>query len=193
MRRLHHIVIILVLLASISQAVDYKKNKKSLDRCNYGFLEDYKIDIEDDGTLLIIPDFRPDVTIEITENYELFVNGDPVELDRSRQDLVRKYYDGFMHIIDEAKDIGLAGARIGVEGAAIGVSAVAGVFKLIRSDYDGEDLEEELEAKAEKLEERADRLEERADSLESYVDEFEELHKDFCRKIPEISQLELED
>jgi hypothetical protein len=191
MRNIFIIIFAFLFAGSSLFGVDLKKKKhhKMDHHFNIEVLDHVDIDI-DDGVLVISDENSPDY-FEISEARDLFVNGEQVKLTDDQQKLVTRYYDVYFEIIDYAKRIGLEGARIGVEGAAIGVKAVAGVFKLLRADYDSDDLEEELEAEAEKIEEKADRLEDRADYLEELGDELEELHLKLGEEIPELSELEM--
>ena len=151
MRKIFVLSLLLCFITSSLFAVDYKKKKKH--HHDFNILDNVEIDI--DGSSLILTDKESADYVEITEDHQLYVNGDFVKTNDDQEELIGRYYDMYFEIIDYAKRIGLEGAKIGVEGAAIGVKAVAGVFKLLQDDYDSEDLEEELEEEAEKLEEKA--------------------------------------
>ncbi len=58
---------------------------------------DYEID---DGSIFLSHDGRRRETIEITEDYELFVDDDKVTLNADQQKLVKEYYD---HSSEECK------------------------------------------------------------------------------------------
>lgn len=151
--------------------------------------DDISIDIEGDGTLAIICDEYDDI-VEITEDYELYINGDRIKLDSKQQKLVKKYYDGFNEIIDLAQEIGIEGARVGVEGAKLGLKAVAKLVKLLEEDYDSEDLEREMEKEAEKIEKKAEKLEKKAERIEDEAEKFERTHYKLRDSIKELEELE---
>ena len=65
-------------------------------------LDNINIDIED-GTLILTNKNDDDETVEITEDYELYVNGRYIRTDYREDKLIRDYYDKFMEIIDYAK------------------------------------------------------------------------------------------
>jgi len=180
-------LIIISLIATTLYGVDYKKKKNH--EHNFSVLDNVEVDIEDDSIILTDKDSRDEV--EITGEYDLYVNGKEIELNDNQREMVKEYYDLYFEIIDYAKRIGLEGARIGVEGAAIGVKAVAGVFKMLSPDYDSDDLEAELEMKAEELEKKAEILEDRAEKIEDMADELEDLHYKLADKIDALHDLDM--
>jgi hypothetical protein len=142
----------------------------------------------DDGSLIFTHE-DDDETVEITDTYELIVNGRPVRLNRDQQRLVKEYRDSFEYIVEEAKEIGIEGARVGVQGAKLGVAAALGVLKLLSPDYDSDDLDRDLDRKGRKVDRLASRLEKRADRLERKVDRFEDLHDRLRNEIDELDEL----
>lgn len=187
MKNLLLILLIFCTVASTVYGVDYKKKKKH--HHDFSILDDVEVDIEDDSIILM--DKHSADEVEITGEYDLYVNGDQIDINNAQRELLKDYYDLYFEIIEYAKRIGLEGARIGIEGAAMGVKAVAGVFKLLSEDYDSDDLEEELEAKAEELEEQAERLEDRAEDIEDMAEELEDLHYELGEKIDALADLEM--
>lgn len=179
--------LILCVITTSIYGVDYKKKKHH--EHNFSVLDNVDVDIDGDSIILTDKDSRDEV--EITGEYDLYVNGKEIELNDDQRKLVKEYYELYFEIIDYAKRIGLEGARLGVEGAAIGVKAVAGVFKMLSPDYDSEDLEAELEAQADKLEAKADVLEDRAEDIEDMADELEDLHYALADKIDALGDLEM--
>jgi hypothetical protein len=143
----------------------------------------------DDGSLLIINDEEED-EVEITEEYELYVNGRHIDTSDEQRELIEEYYDRVRNITDYAAVLGLEGAKIGASGVKLGFAAIAKVVKLLREDYDEEDLEEEMEREAEKLERTAERLERKADRIEDMVDELEDLHDELRGNVPALKDLE---
>ena len=67
-------------------------------------LDNINIDIED-GTLILTNKNDDDETVEITEDYELYVNGRYIRTDYREDKLIRDYYDKFMEIIDYEKNL----------------------------------------------------------------------------------------
>lgn len=150
--------------------------------------DDISIDFED-GTLIIECEEYDDI-VEITEDYELYINGDEIEVDRDQKKLLKKYHDSFEDILDMAEEIGLEGARIGARGAKLGIKAVANIVKLVLEDYDSDDLERELEKEADKIEAQAEKLEKKAEKLEDIADDFEKTHRKLRKSIDELDDLE---
>lgn len=151
-------------------------------------LDDINLDI-DDGSVIMTHEYE-DGEIEITENFELFVDGDRVKLDRDQQELVREYHTLVLDLKDEAIAIGLEGAKIGVQGAKVGLKAVGGVVKMIFTSYTEDDLDRDLDMATEEIEERAEELEDRAEIIEKMAEELEDLFYEMEETIPEIEHLE---
>ncbi|UCF04703.1 MAG: DUF2884 family protein [bacterium] len=180
-------VISIVVLTSVPvMACGNRKHSYKSHRCV--FSDDVDIDI-DDGTL-VFTDEDSEESVEITEDYELYINDDRIELNEEQQELVEKFYDRFISIIDYAKEIGLEGVKIGASGAKLGLKAMVGVVKMLLTRYDRDDLEWELEREAEKIEAKAKKLERKADKIEDMVDELEDIHFDMKASIPELDRLE---
>ena len=152
--------------------------------------DDLSFDL-DDGTLIITyeRDRRDYSVVEFTEDYQLFIDGDEVELNDDQRELVGTFYDQSMDIVDYAKEIGWEGAKIGVEGAKLGVQAIGCLFKLLSPHYDSDDMEDEMERAAEEIEERAEVLEEKAELIEEMVEDLEDIADDMCDEIPELDRL----
>lgn len=146
---------------------------------------DYHLDI-DGGDVYLYPDRHHHDEIRITDDCGLFVNGHEIDLDDEGRELVGEIYNMALDIEKQAYLIGKEGAKLGVAGAKIGIQAVAGVFKLLRFDYDSDDLEHEMEIEAEMLEARAEILEEEAEELENMADELETLVDRLEMDIPEL-------
>lgn len=151
---------------------------------------DDDVEVEfDDGSLLIINEEEDD-EIEITEEYELYVNDRHIETSDEQQELIAEYYNRVQNITEYATMLGIEGAKIGASGVKLGFTAIAKVVKLLSDDYDEDDLEEDMEREAEKLEKKAERLERKADRIEEMVDELEDLHYELKRSIPELKDME---
>ena len=94
-----------------------------------------------------------------------------------------------MDIHDYAHEIGWEGLRIGAAGLKIAMKAIGGVFKLVFTSYDSDDLERDLEREAAKLEARAEQLEEEAEVLEDMANALERQAEKLARDIPELGDL----
>jgi len=77
-----------------------------------------------------------------------------------------------------------------VRGAKPGLEAIACVFKLLRSDYDSDDLEREIEAEADKPEAKAEKLEIKPEKIEEMAENLEDLHEDLIDKIQGLAELD---
>jgi hypothetical protein len=153
------------------------------------FCRDDGVDLSFDDGSIVFTHEDDDETVEITDEYELIVNGGEVRLDADERRLVRKYYESFEHIIEEAKEIGIEGAKIGVQGAKLGVAATIGALRLLSPYYDRDDLEDELDNKSEKIERVAAKLEKRANKLERRAKALEGLHDQLRSEIDELDEL----
>ena len=127
--------------------------------------------------------------MEITEDGELYINDGSVKLDREQQRLVVTYYDLTTDIVRQAKSLGHEGARVGIEGAKLGLKAVGGVFKMMFTSYDGDDLEQDMEWEAERLEKKAERLEEKAEDIEELAEDLERIVEGMNETIPALREL----
>ena len=152
--------------------------------------EDTSFDI-DDGTIIITHEyFRGEIdVVEITDDYQLIINDEAVELTPDQKEMVKEFHVRSMEVVDMAKQLGWKGAKIGVEGAKLGLRAVACLFKLMLPDYDTDDYEEEIEREAESIEDQAELLEEDAEEIESMIDDLRELAYDMRDKIPAVDDL----
>jgi hypothetical protein len=181
------LITLLLLSSSLSAAKVDKVFKSNFRHSNS--LDHVKVEIKND-VLILTCEYDHDLYVEITPDYELYISGKRIDLDRYQRRRVRDYYDHFMEIKERAKEIGLEGAKIGVEGAKIGLLAAKGAMKMLVSDYDQDDFEREIEEKAEQLEGRSEELEELADELEEIADEFEECHGAMKSEIDELDELD---
>lgn len=143
----------------------------------------------DDGTLTFTHE-KDDETVEMTAEGDLAVNGRAVRLGASERDLVQDYYATFDGIVQDAKEIGLAAAKIGAKGATLGLKALLGTLMLVSPDYDKDDLEETLDDESDKLDRSAAKLEKRGKRLERKADKLEKIHKQLRDRVPELDELE---
>ena len=179
---------LLIFAGASSADCDYYVHGVSVH--NGGAFEDMSFDLEDGSIIMTRTVGRRVETVEITEDYELYINGDYVKLDADQQKLVQEFYDRGMEIVEYAKELGWEGARIGVSGAKLGLKAVGNVFRLLFTGYDTDDFEREMERAAAKIEARAERLEEKAEKVEDMVEELEDISWAMDREIPELRELD---
>ncbi|UCD17274.1 MAG: DUF2884 family protein [Candidatus Zixiibacteriota bacterium] len=144
----------------------------------------------DGGTIVMIHNGYPRSRIEITEDYELYINGDHIRLNDEQQELVKEYYLHCTEIVEYAREIGIEGAKIGFDGAKIGLKAVGGILRMLLTDYDEDDLERDLEIDTEHLEARAEALEDWAEEIEEMAEDMEELAEEMTDEIPELEELD---
>ncbi|MFZ5980612.1 MAG: hypothetical protein ACOYVF_08250 [Candidatus Zixiibacteriota bacterium] len=153
-------------------------------------VSDYvNIDI-DDGSIFLEEEGGDYNTVEINEEYELFVNDRQVKLDSEQQKLVEEFYVLAMDIVREGKSLGWEGAKIGVSGAKLGMKAVGRIFKMLFTNYDEDDFERDMERDAEILEAKAEKLEDRAENIEDMADDLKYVTEEMFDIIPELRELE---
>lgn len=150
-------------------------------------MDNISIDFEDD--ILIMTNHHKRDIVEITPNYDLIVNGDKVEIDDHQRGIVKEFYMNMSDLVESAKAVGAAGAKIGIEGASLGLSALGKVFRLLDADYDTDDLEREVEREARAIEKKAESLEKEAEKIEWMADDLEDLYDNMEREIVEIRDL----
>jgi hypothetical protein len=165
--------------------------------CNvrsFGFnnlrLDDIKVRFHD-NTVQIRPNQASTLdVIEITDEYDLYINHRYVKTDAEQDKLLKEFHYIASRMGREAKKIALEGAKIGVCGAGVGLKAVARVAKLILPTYGTEDLERDMEREAERLEIRAERLEVKAECLEDKADRLDDIREVLSDEIPELEELD---
>lgn len=152
--------------------------------------DDISFDL-DDGSIIIEYDGgrRDRSTVEFTDEYELYIDGERIDLNEEQQLRVREFHEQGMDIVDYAKEIGWEGAKVGLEGAKLGLRAIGCLFKLLSPNYDADDMEDEIERAAEKIEARAEILEEKAEIIEEMVEELEDISDDLRDEVPELRRL----
>lgn len=156
----------------------------------YGYcVGNYELDIDDD-VVYLIPRSKGFNKVRITADHRLYVNHEEIELSDSQKELVGEFHGLAVGLNEDAKAIGYEGAKIGAAGAKLGLEALASVVKLLRSDYDSDDLEREIEFKASKIEAKAAKLEEKADKLEEKADRLKIIEEKLEREIPQLRETE---
>ena len=187
-------IVVLSLLCTASPVVQAKKIKhhhKNDHSAKIGFdgvtLDNINIDFED--SILKVTNTDENTSFKIDEKYELYINGELISTTPEQKQLTKEMYTSIDMIIEEAKDIGWDGAKIGAEGAKLGLQAILCVFKLISPNYDSDDLESEINAKAKNLEKKAEKIEIRADHIEDMARDLETLTDVMREKIPELKRL----
>lgn len=187
---------LVLMIFMVGSAMGYDENKGHYSRiktdCNsyehhsYG---SYEVDVED-GTVIITLNDRDADVVEITPDYELFINGERIKTNDEQKKLLGKFHSKTLVLVEQSKAIGIEGAKIGVKGAGLGLKALGGVFRLMDDDFDSDDLERELEKEAAKLEANAADLEIQAEELEDIADELEDIADELSQSIPELDDLD---
>jgi hypothetical protein len=188
MKRILIFLIVFLFITAIPTLAGHRNYNYSILDGHTFAMDDIQVDLEDDG-IVLYNEFTDD-EIEITENYELIVNDNEIKLDAEQRELVKEYHTLVYGIVDEAVQIGLEGGKIGLAGAGMGLKALGGVFKLLLSSYDEDDLENEMEREEAKIEQRAEELEERANELEEKVEDMEDVFDEMFETIPELRELD---
>lgn len=142
--------------------------------CNadYDIEGDVDLDIRStDGDIV----FKRDGTeiVRITTAPELVVNDRTIALDAAGQADLVAYRDAYLELIDEAKAIGVAGAKLG------GKAAYAVVVGLLTGTAD--EVEAKIEAEAKKLEEQAE-------NLCVVVERMHTHHRSLAARVPEFAE-----
>ena len=146
------------------------------------------IDFED-GVLLIEHEDEG-WEVEINEDYELYVDGRKVKLDRSQRKLVRRYYRDYEAIEEMAEELGREAAKVGAAGAKIGVAAVVTVARTFLDDDDFDDIDIDIDVDTDEIERLAKKLEKKAEKIEDLADDLEKTHKKLKKSVPELRELE---
>lgn len=180
------LTVALVVCAPVTFAESHHRDLGSLDGQLWS-MDDIQVTI-DDGSVILTNEYE-DGKIEITRDYQLFVNNHLVKTDARQEKLIAEFHDGVFDVKDRAVKIGIKGAKIGLEGASLGAKAIAGIIKMIFTDYDEDDLDRDMEHAAQKIELKANGLEEEAKEIEDLVDHLEDVYYDMDEKIPEIHEL----
>ncbi len=186
MKKFIQMSFIILMGISVLFAYDGKKHKH-FNFPGHTTLENVSVDM-DDGTLIITSREDEELVMEITDDYDLYLNGEEIETNNDQRKIVKRYYHQWVDIVDMAKNIGIKGAKIGLEGAKLGMKAVVNLFKLMRADYDSDDYEAEIEAEAEKIEAKAEKIEIEAEEIDELVEDFEDLQKELEEEIKEIAE-----
>jgi hypothetical protein len=150
--------------------------------------DDFSVDIED-GSVIIVNKYE-DEEIEITEEYELYIDGDLIKTDARQKKHLKEFHTQVFDIRDYAIEIGLEGAKVGLQGAKIAMKAIGGVLKMLFTDYTEDDLDRDLERETDKIEDRAEDLEEFAEGIEDMAEDLEDMFYDLEEEIPAIAKLD---
>ena len=189
MRRVISLSLIICLGSGLMKADERSIKMSSRLKPYIAFNNDTRIYIRNDDVVIRTEDLAAGKVI-ITEDFDLIVNRDTLELNEDQQALVFEYYQLVDESIESAKNIGWEGAKVGVSGAAIGVKAVVGVFRMILPNYGPDDLERDMEAEAARIEAKADILEKKAEIIDEKLDELESIHETLKQEIPELKNLD---
>lgn len=153
--------------------------------------DDCRTDIDFvDGDLIIEYENHDYETVEITADFELYVNGKHVETTDEQKVLLADFYHCVEELVDEAKHLGMEGAKVGLAGAKLGVGVLGKLLRMVFTSYDSEDLERDVEREAARIEAKAAVLEEKAEEIEDMADEMDRLARKLRREIPELDELD---
>jgi len=177
----------ILMIAPAVFARDHHVHYSSSDH-HSDFLDGVDLDIRHHTIILTNDEYDNDV-VEITRDYELYINDDRIDLDAKQDKLVHAFYDLTFEMMDSAKAIGLEGARVGMAGAKVGLNAVLGLVKLLSPNYDTDDLEADIDREASKIEARAEELEDRADQIEDMAYDVEDSFDRMMDGIPALREL----
>jgi ribosome-associated translation inhibitor RaiA len=183
------IILILATVLALTSAGLAGKNHNEVTFFDGNIYNSDEINISIDRGSVIITNDEEDGEIEITDNYELYIDSKLIKTDKHQRQLLEEYHTLVMDIKDYAVDIGKEGAKIGIEGARVGLQAVGGVIKMIFTDYDEDDLDTDLDRATEKLEKRAELLEDRAEKIEDMAEDLDDMYYDMEKEIPAIADL----
>ena len=177
-----------LLIFTLSLIISQQLQAKDTRDYNIKIIDNIKF--ETNGrSLVLINKHDSDEYIEITRNADLCIDNENVELSSSQRRLVQRYYDTYYELTEEAEKIGRESAKIGLAGVKVGAKAAAKAVRVILSDEDVDDFEEEIEADKEVIEELAEELEEHVDKIEYMAQEFEDLHHQMQHEIPALNDL----
>lgn len=165
------------------------RNRDHISWCNERS-DHTSIDMKHGSVMIKHSGRRETSTVEITRDYELYIDDELVKTDKAQTELLKDYHGQLSDIHGQAKEIGWEGARIGVEGAKIGLLAGLGVLKMLFTDYSEDDLEYDVDLAAEKIEAHAEELEEKAEEIEDMVDDLDDITDDLRAAIPELAELD---
>ncbi|MFH2037420.1 MAG: hypothetical protein ABIJ45_13545 [Candidatus Zixiibacteriota bacterium] len=189
MKKLLIVLMAVLLIGSLAFAHGGKKHKSSHFWGSNCVMDNISMEFED-GTLILEHRDNGEPTVEITEEFELYINGKHIETNDKQKKLLGEFYENMDELTIRAAEMGIEGAKIGAKGAKLGVDAIASLFKLLDENYDTEDYEREMEKKAKALEKQADKLEEQADDLEKIADNLEDIYDDLENEIDELGELD---
>lgn len=144
-------------LPAAADAMPSVASCSSLDESTYDIDANLRMDDDD-----IVFARGRDEAARMTRDYRLLIDGTEVELDAAGRAALVGYVVTFDDLIEEAKAIGLEGARLGTR-------AAAGAVRAIFSSADARaQFEEDIETQAAAIEARADALCETVHSLRGY-------------------------
>lgn len=182
-------LVALVLMAAAGPAtageIHYEPNWEDKD-C---VLENHAVQVEG-RTLYLTAVEHEDFEVEITREYEIYLDDKGIELSSEQERLVQDYYDLLFEIAYHAKDIKWEGAKIGVKGAGIGVKAVGGLVKMLFTSYDEDEFERDMEREAQKIEREAEKIEDRAETLEEMAYDLQDRFDLMVAGVPELKELD---
>lgn len=154
-----------------------------------GMFRDKNVDLELDHGSIIFKHEDGDETVEITKDYALIVNGNELHLHRDQRGLVRDYYESFQSVIEDAKEIGIAGVKLGAKGLAVGLAAACRALCGVASDADRDGHDCKLDRETAKFNASGAKIEKRAERLKHKAEALEKLHERLRRNVTELDEL----
>lgn len=188
MRKIALATVALFVLAILAGGAQAEKCLRAVHIDGNSHLNGVEVDFEDGSIVLTSREYEKE-TVEITKDYQLYINDHQIDLDENQQELVKEYYDLFDKIVEDAKELGWEGARIGVSGAKLGLSVIGGLFKVVFTSYDTDDFERDVEREADRLEARAKVLERKAKVIEKMAEDLEDVAEEMSREIPQLGEM----
>jgi len=182
------LVLLLIMVSSSAFAID---NSITITPFNSNICRLYNVDIKTDhGSIYLTNHDNDDFSVEITDEYDLYIDGDKIKTDDQQKELLKDCYILTYEISTDARSIGFEGMKIGIKGLKLGIRAIGGVIRLLSPSYDSDDLERDMEYEANKLEKEAESIEDKADLLEEKAKELEIIAETLCEEIPELQKLD---
>lgn len=146
------------------------------------------MDIEN-GCVIITHDSWRDDEVKINHSGDLTINDESISITEAQRDLLKRYYNTAVDMIERAEKLGEKGAAVGIVGAKVGLEAASQALSSIFYDFDTDELEAELDEQTAELEEQAEELEEQAEAVEDMADELEDMADELQDEIDELDQL----
>ena len=143
----------------------------------------FVLDFED-GSVILKKMEGSRILFEITDDSQLFINHNHVELTAQQQRLINNYYNLAKKFCLESERLGIEGAKVSVEGALVGLQSVSGTIEIFLSNG----FERGIGNRASRIERKADRLSMDALKLQANIDKLQGVHQRLKGEFPELSE-----